>query len=85
MDRIICTMIKQTAMNQTKCLSTATNLCKKKDHIYGNEFGHSINNEFRKDKWVRKTYRRPKGEDWRVKKGFGKVPPLEGSLQRVFT
>ena len=89
MDRIICSMIKQAAMNQTKYLSTATNsskisnLCKKSDHIYGNEFGHTIKNEFRKDKWVRKHYRRPKGEDWRVNNGFGKMPPLEGSLRTM--
>ena len=89
MDRIISRIVRHTAMNQTKCLSTATNsskisnLCKKSDHMYGNEFGHTIKNEFRKDRWIRQHYRAPKGEDWRVKNGFGKMTPLEGSLRTM--
>ena len=89
MDRIISRIVRHTALNQTKCLSTATNsskisnLCKKSDHMYGNEFGHTIKNEFRKDRWIRQHYRAPKGEDWRVKNGFGKMTPLEGSLRTM--
>ena len=76
-------------MIQIRCFSSAANsfrvpnLCGRKDHMYGNEYGHDIKNEFRKDKWIRKKYKSPKGEDWRVSNGFDKTPPLKGTLRAM--
>ena len=34
-----------------------SNLCGRKEHVYGNEEGHDVKNEFRKDKWIKKHRR----------------------------
>jgi len=51
-----------------------SNLCGRKEHVYGNEEGHDVKNEFRKDKWIKKHRRTTAGEDWRLKNGYQKYP-----------
>ena len=59
------------------------NLSAKKDHNYGNEWGHDIKDEVRKEKWIRKRNRRTKGENYRVSNGFEKEPALIGHLKAM--
>jgi hypothetical protein len=38
----------------------------RREKLYGNEEGHHNKNEVRKEKWIRKTYRKSMGAQWYV-------------------
>ena len=51
-----------------------SNLNGRKDHNYGYEHGHSYKNEVRKESWIKKRYRAPKGYAWRKEHGYESNP-----------
>jgi len=48
----------------------STILFGKKDQVYGNEEGHDVKNEVRKEKWIKKRQNRPRSMKWRMQNGF---------------
>jgi hypothetical protein len=67
----------------TMANTSQSNVCGRRDHVYGNEEGHDIKNEVRKEKWIRKRNPRTGGENWRRQAGYEPDPLTHGTFAQM--
>lgn len=58
-------------------------LASKNDKLYGQEPGHDLKNEVRKEKWIRKRMRRTMGAAWREQSGYERQPFISGTMSQL--